>query len=229
MTLNALALEVALEHGERQGDTGFITQLETWIKNDLVRIALKTKFKLLWKDLTINTVNSTPEYNLPNDFKDFKYLRFTDDDDNITLLNPRRLARYNLDFEQTGRPKFAWITNATIVANNIVGKLRFQPIPNGVYPISAPYYYYPKGLTSSSDIPVNDELMLLLKSRLSMQIARIDLDWDLHNAHRADFNEDLNLIIKQDNKSSARDLVRGQTDLPRNSGRPYKRFRYPFE
>jgi hypothetical protein len=62
-----------------------------------------------------------------------------------------------------------------------------------------------------------------------MHIARIDLDWDLHNAHRADFNEDLNLIVKQDNKSSARDLVRGQTDLPRNSGRPYKRFRYPFE
>lgn len=229
MTLNALALEVSLEHGERQGDTGFITQLETWIKNDLVRIALKTKFKFLWKDLLINTQVGVPEYDLPNDFKDFKYLRFVDDDDGITYLNPRRLSRYNLDFEAIGRPKFAWITNATIVANNIVGKLRFQPIPNGIFEVSAPYYYYPKGLNSNSDIPVNDELILLLKSRLSMHIARIDLDWDLHNAHRADFNEDLNLIVKQDNKSSARDLVRGQTDLPRNSGRPYKRFRYPFE
>lgn len=229
MTLNALALEVAAEHGERTGDTAFITQLETWIKNDLVRIALKTKFKFLWKDLTINTVNGTAEYNLPNDFKDFKYLRFVDDDDNITYLNPRRLSRYNLDFEATGRPKFAWITNATIVANNMVGKLRFQPVPNAVFAVSAPYYYYPKGLVSGSDLPVNDELIVLLKSRLAMHIARVDLDWDLHNAHRADFNEDLNLIIKQDNKSSARDLVRGQTDLPRNSGRPYKRFRYPFE
>ena len=229
MTLNALALEVALEHGERQGDTAFITQLETWIKNDLVSIALKTKFKLLWKDFTFNTANGTAEYNLPNDFKDFKYIRFTDDDDNITYLNPRRLSRYNLDFEQLGRPKFAWITNAVIVANNIVGKLRFQPVPNAIIQISAPYYYYPKGLASGSDIPVNDEIMLLLKSRLGMRIARVDLDWDLHNAHRADFNEDLNQIIKQDNKSSARDLVRGQTDLPRNSGRPYKRFRYPFE
>lgn len=224
-----MALEVALEHGERQGDTAFITQLETWIKNDLVRIALKTKFKLLWRDFTITTQVGVSEYNLPNDFKDFKYLRFVDDDDNITYLNPRRLSRYNLDFEQPGRPKFAWITNAVIVANNMVGKLKFQPVPNVIIDISAPYYYYPKGLSSGSDIPVNDELILLLKSRLSMHIARLDLDWDLHNAHRADFNEDLNLIIKQDNKSSARDLVRGQTDLPRNSGRPYKRFRYPFE
>lgn len=229
MTLNALALEVALEHGERQGDTAFITQLETWLKNDLVRIALKTKFKLLWKDNQITTAVGVPEYNLPNDFKDFKYLRFIDTDDNITYLNPRRLSRYNLDFEQPGRPKFAWIVNASVVAGNVVGKLRFQPVPNAIISISAPYYYYPKGLTSNSDIPVNDELILLLKSRLSMQIARLDLDWDLHNAYRADFNEDLNLIIKQDNKSSARDLVRGQTDLPRNSGRPYKRFRYPFE
>lgn len=229
MTLNALALELAAEHGERTGDTTFITQLETWIKNDLIRIALKTKFKLLWRNNTINTVIGTAEYDLPNDFKDFKYIRFVDDDDNITYLNPRRLSRYNLDFEASGRPKFAWITNAAVVGGSVVGKLKFQPVPNAVIAIDAPYYYYPTGLTSSSDIPVNDELVLLLKSRLSMQIARIDLNWDLHNAHRADFNEDLNLIVKQDNKSSARDLVRGQTDLPRNSGRPYKRFRYPFE
>lgn len=229
MTLEQLAVEIAAEHGERQGDTGFISQLVTWIKKDLVRISFKSKFKLLWRDNPITTVVNVPEYNLPADFRDFKYLRFEDNDDVIEYLSPRRLARYNLDFEVKGKPEFAWITNASVVAGALVGKLRFQPIPNAAYIVQAPYYYYPRGLTSSSDIPVNDELMLLLHSRLSMQIARIDRDWDLHNAHRADFNEDLQFIRKQENKSSARNLVRGQTDLPRNSGRPYKRFRYPFE
>lgn len=229
MTLEQLAVELAAEHGERQGDLGFISQLVTWIKKDLVRISLKSKFKLLWKDNPITTAIDDPEYELPADFKDFKFLRFEDNDDVITYLNPRRLAKYNLDFESKGKPKFAWITNASVISGVLVGKLRFQPIPNAVYLIQAPYYYYPRGLSASSDIPVNDELMLLLHSRLSMYIARIDRDWDLHNAHRADFNEDLEDIRKQENKSSARDLVRGQTDLPRNSGRPYKRFRYPFE
>ena len=229
MTLEQLAQELALEHGERQGDTGFISQLVTWIKNDLVRISLKSKFKLLWKDNPITTAIDDPEYELPTDFKDFKYIRFQDNDDIITYLSPRRLARYNLDFEQKGKPKFAWIVNATVIAGVVRGRLRFQPIPNAEYLIDAPYYYYPTGLTSSSDIPVNEELILLLKSRLSMHVARIDRDWDLHNAHRADFNEDLKDIRKQENTSSNRDLVRGQTDIPRNSGRPYKRFRYPFE
>lgn len=230
MTLNALALLLVSEHGERQGDTEFITTLETWIKDDLVKLSLNTKFKSLYKEQTITTVIDQPTYDLPVDFKNFKYLRIPDGDHVVEYLTPRRLAQFNFDLEQKGSPpRFAWIVNSGIVAGAFKYKVRFQPIPNVILDVNAPYHFYVSGLTSSSDIPVNDELMLLLKSRLSMRIHRLDGDWDGVNSYRGEYNEDMRNIIKQEGKPSARDLVKTASDLPRRTGRGRGRFRFPFE
>lgn len=230
MTLNALALLISAEHGERAGDTAFITQLENWIKDDLIKISLNSKFKGLFKELTIVTAAATPTYDLPVDFKNFKYIRVPDGDHDIEYLTPRRLSKFNFDLEQTGSPpRFAWIVNSGIVATVFRYKLRLHPIPNSIMNINAPYHFYPSGLLSASDIPVNDELVLLLKSRLSMRIHRLDLDWDSFNSHRAEYNEDMKNIIKQENKPSSRDLVKTTSDLPRRTGRGRGRFRFPFE
>lgn len=230
MTLNALALALVAEHGERQGDTAFVTQLETWIKDDLIKISLNAKFKSLFKDLTIITVVNQPGYDLPADFKNFKYLRVPDGDHDIEYLSPRKLAKFNFDLEQKGSPpRFAWIVNSGVVGGVFKYKVRFHPIPNVILNVDAPYHFYPSGLVSASDIPVNDELLLLLKSRLNMRIHRLDLDWDSFNSHRAEYVEDMRNIIKQETKPSARDLVKTTSDLPRRTGRGRGRFRFPFE
>lgn len=230
MTLNQLAAEIALEQGERTGDAAFVSQLETWIKDDLIKINLKSRFRVLWKTFSFPTQANVPDYALPADFKDPKYVRIIESDQPIEFLSPIRLTKFNFDLEQKGNPQYCWFQNATVVATVFTKKLRLHPIPNSVVNIELPYYYYPqKGLTSNTDIPVTDEIFLALKNRIRMRIHIIDRDLDLYAIERSEFNDSMNDYIKQDRTTPSRDLVRGQSDLPKRAQRPTGRFRYPFE
>lgn len=230
MTLNQLAVEISLEQGERLGDVAFVSQLETWIKDELVRINLKSRFRLLWKDATIPTVATVPTIDLPLDFRDPKFVRHPDGEQPIEFLTPIKLSKFNFDFEMTGKPEFCWFQDSSVVGTDFIKKLRLHPIPDIVYQINIPYYYYvQKGLLSNTHLSVPDEIILLLKNRVRMRIHRVDLDWDNHNAERADYNEALQDYAVMDRTTPSRDLVKGQTDLPRRAQRPTGRFRFPFE
>jgi hypothetical protein len=230
MTLNQLASEIALEQGERVGDAAFVTQLETWIKDDLLKINLKSRFRVLWKTFSFPTQVNVPDYPLPLDFKDPKYVRIIESDQPIEFLTPIKLTKFNFDLEQKGNPKFCWFQNPAIVSTNFTKKLRLHPIPNSIVNVELPYYYYPqKGLTSNTDIPITDELFMILKHRVRMRVHLIDREFDLYGIEKAEYRESLADYIVQDRTTPSRDLVKGQSDLPKRAQRPTGRFRYPFE
>lgn len=228
MTLNQLASELIQEQSEKIGDTAYLTQLEKWAKDAITEISVRTKFKFFWKDHTITTVVGTSSYDLPKEFRDFKFVRHTDNDDEIDYINPRRLVNFGLDLERQERPRYWWISDATVDATDLIQKVRFNPTPNAIFSINAPFYFHPVNLISGSVLPVTEEAILVIKSRVRMQVYKNDSRLDLFNIERGQFSSDLSNLITQERTISARTLVNQQTDLPRRTGRPY-RLRYPFE
>lgn len=228
MTLSQLATQLLQEQGEKIGDTDYAAQLEIWARDAITELSIKTKFRMFWKQYSFNTVVGVSQYSLPAEFRDFKYVRFTDNDREIDQINPRRLVGYDLDLERTDRPMYWWMSDAATDSTELIQKIVLNPIPEAIYSINAPYYYHPTGLVSASVIPITEEALLVIKSRIRMQIHKVDKDWDSHNAERTQYNTDLQALIENERKPPARVLVAQPTDLPRRTGRPY-RLRYPFE
>lgn len=234
LTVNQLASELISEQSERLDDSGYVSQVEKWIKDSIIEITNKATFKIFWKEYSFDTVaGAVPAdalYSLPEDFEEFKYVRLTTEDNELDYINPRRLTGYELNLEEIGRPRNWWlstpVTNDTAVT--FVQRIRLYPIPNGVYTVNAPYYFNPRALVSASAIPMTDSALICLKSRLRMQMHKFDQNLEMYNIERAQFSQDFNDLVSKERKMASRVLVAQQTDLPRRSARP-RRLRYPFE
>lgn len=229
LTLNQLASELAQEQGEKVDDSSYINQLEKWIRDAITEISVRSKFKIFWKEFTFSTVIGVSFYSIPKEFRDFKYVRFTDNDDEIEAINPKRLSEYGLDLEQKSRPRFYWISDPQVDgSSNFVQRIRLHPIPNAVLQINAPFYFHPVDLVTSSIIPLSEEALLVIKSRIRMQMHKLDKEWDAFNAERAQYAQDLTSLVEQERTPASKNLTAQPTDLPRRTSRPY-RLRYPFE
>lgn len=228
LTVNQLAIQLLGEQAEKKDDNDYVAQLEIWIKDAITEISSRTKFKFFWKENIITTVIGISSYSLPKEFRDFKYVRHIDNDQIIEYINPRRLADYGLDLELRGKPRYWWISDPTTTSTDFIQKIRLHPIPNAIYSINAPIYYHPVDLISTSVIPVSEEGLLAVKSRVRMWMHKQDKQLELYNIERSQYNQDLASLIDQEKTISGRILINRQTDLPRRSGRPY-RLRYPFE
>lgn len=229
LTLNQLASQLVLEQGEKRDDNGFISQMEIWIKDSIIEIDSLSQFKIFWKEFSFNTNTDQAIYDLPEDFKHVKYMRLVDTDDEINYINPKTLARYNIDLEQkSNRPFYYWVFDAQVQGVNVIKKLRVHPIPTGVISINMPYYFDITSLISSSVLPLSQQCLLALKSRVRMQMHKLDKEWDAFNAERSQYAIDIQNLISLEKSPPSRILINRPTDLPRRSSRPY-RLRYPWE
>lgn len=228
MTLNSLASEILQEQGEKLGDTALVSQVEIWTKDAITQLSIQLRQRVLWKTFTFNTVVGISLYDLPAEFREFRYVRLIEEDDALEYVSPKRLSEFGFDLEETGKPSFWWNTDAAVVGANLIQRIRLHPKPDSIYMVEAPYQYNPANLTSVSVIPLTDAALILLKSRVRMRLFSNDKDWEAYNAERGQYTQDLGALLAQERIPLARNLVRSQVDLSRKSRRSF-RLRYPFE
>lgn len=229
ITLNQLATAIAGEQGEKVGDTSYITQCETWLKEAMVEIDSEANSRAFSTTLPpIVTVAGQSRYDLPENYRSIKYLRFVDTDDPIEYCNPRTLANYGVDFEQQGRPRWHWISDPIVNGSNqFIQRLSLQPVPNGVFTIDGMYFFDVINIGSSTILPLTQQAIIALKSRLRMEMHKNDKDWDSYNAERGQYSRNLALFLKSEANKPSRAMKKRYSDMPRR-GRP-SRLRYPHE
>ncbi len=231
VTLNQIATRIAGEQGERRDDTSFITQCETWLKSAMIEIDSSGNFQVFRKNLTITTdpLNTQGLYELPEDFRTFKYLREVLTDNPIEYIDPKVLADYNLDFEQFGPPRNYWITDPTVNGSNqFIQRLQFFPIPNEALTVDGMYYFDIINTGSDDILPLTQRAIIALEHRLRMYIRDADKEWTAYNVSRGEYGRALALVLMEEKNKPSRNLRARNTDLPFRSRRP-RRFRYPFE
>lgn len=231
VTLNQIAVRIAGEQAEHTGDDGFITQCETWLKSAMIEIDSEGNFRIFVKDFTITTdpLNLTGLYDLPEDFRAVKYIRHINTDDEIDYINPKTLVKYGVDLEQKGPPRNHWVTEPRINASNqFVQGLKLHPIPNSAETLNGMYYYDVINLSSASFIPLSQQALLCLESRLRMFITKADKEWTAYNVERSEYSKNLAGFLRQEKNKPSRSMIARHSDLSLNSRRP-SRLRYPFE
>lgn len=231
VTLNQIAVRISQEQGDRTGDASFISQCETWLKSAMIEIDSEANFKAFFKNLTITTNPSVTNglYDLPEDFRAMKYLRHPDNDDPIDYENPSTLVGYNVDFEQFGRPHTHWISDPYIDGSNrFIQRVRFLPIPNTVMTIDGKYYFDVLNVNTNDFLPLTQQAINALESRLRMYITKADREWTAYNVERSEYSKHLANLIKSEVNKPSRRMKARPTDLPSRSRRP-SRFRYPHE
>jgi hypothetical protein len=229
VTLNQIAVRIATEQGDKVGDDGFITQCEQWLREAMIEIDSQANSRAFSTTLPpITTSAGVSRYSLPENYRAIKYLRFVDTDDPIEYCNPRTLANYGVDFEQQGRPRWHWVSDPVLGGSNeFIQKVTFQPIPNGTFTIDGMYFFDIINIDSDDFLPLTQQAILAISSRLRMEIHKNDKEWDAYNAERGQFSINLASFLKLETNKPARGLKAKIRDLPR-MGRP-PRLRYPFE
>ena len=180
MTLQELAIIVLREQSEAQDDPTHIAVIVEQIIDSLEEIATEADWRWLNQIGSFTTNIGQSTYNLPEGIREVKFMRIPATDRELDYLAPERMSRYGLDFEQSGTPTHWFYVQPAVDAPNqtLVFGFKLYPVPNAAYTIE---YYMLKNFrsyTASSQIPVQEEFLLLLKDRLRSYILTDDKDYD---------------------------------------------------
>lgn len=219
MTINELAQRMLTEQSEKQGDAGYLSMLENWIRGAIRDVAIKSKWRFFKKYYTFNTViGTTPTtaiYDLPEEVRDFEYMQIVSTDQRIDYKEPADIVDDGEDLQLVSTPKNWFWQNAGLVGSDFVRRIRLHPIPSAVLTIEAPYFYHPVNLVSASQIPLSEEFESILENYIRSYMLSIDKDYDGANAQMQMYSNGLAGLIITDRKTAAKRRIAKVSDLPR--------------
>ena len=202
MTLNALALEIIQALDEDQNDLQYVGVVENYIRNALSELNIATRWHFARTTTTFNTVAATATYDVPSGLGEVQMLRMSSPRQTIEYIeNPVYLAERGWDFNEVGAPKFWWWDDATIIGTEQRFRLRLTPVPDGVYTIEMFGLYNVDTIASGNHIPLQADMLVVLKHRVRAYILEHDKDYDGADRYNAKFAEGIGLAMKKLNST----------------------------
>lgn len=223
MTVNELALELIREAQESSDDTDYVLIVEAWINDAISEIASVSEWKFFQKEFPINTIISTPTYDLPAEALDLKYLRFTDNHETIDYIDPERLVDVGVNINEVSRPTYWWYESADLTIADAPLTIRLAPIPDTTYVLDAPYYFHPDTTGTTGIIPVPRDKLLVIKERVRANFLFEDKDYEGYRLMLQRFASKLQAAISTDRSKHARTLTLQVRDLPSGVNRKLAR------
>jgi hypothetical protein len=228
MTLNDLAIELLREHSVTTEDVNRIQITEQWINSAISEIADILEWRFFQKDFTITTSAGIPNFELPAEFVDFKYLRDKDTNLPIDYIDPKRLSDLGVDLELISRPYYWWYIDRQTSMGSVLTDapliIRLHPIPDSTYTIDAPYYFHPGTLATDDTIPLPRNKIEVIRERVKAEFMFLHKEYEGYDRRMLNFQRKLAAAIDQEKTIRDRDLTLQARDLPSFSNRKLARF-----
>jgi hypothetical protein len=212
-TVNSIALSLIQEMEESTDDAGFVAKIEARVNEALDEIAVATNWNVFHTRTTIPTVIAQAQYNLPAGAREIIQLRYLDTGEPIPLMTIQEAARRGIKLEDSGRAR-AWLEDGNVVSgSDVLYRIRLAPVPDAVVNVECEYYYHPSDVASASVMPVQDQLIVLVKDRVRAYMLEGDQKYDAADRAQRRYEQNLTFLVKREMRKVAQKTVLKQTDL----------------
>lgn len=212
-TVNSIALDLIKERGDQSDDANFVAVVETRINDAMDEIAAYTGWNVFHARDTFSTQVGVAQYNMPAGLREIIQLRYTADGWPIPLLTVQEAARRGVKLEESGKAQ-AWLEDGHIqVGSDNLYRIRLWPVPSAILTIEREYYYNPADVASTSQLPVQDNLIVAIKYHVRARMAMYDERFDEADRHLNSFTTILDRLIKQEQSKVSHKVVLQEVDL----------------
>lgn len=223
-TVNSVALDLIQEMEEATDDSGFVAKIEKHINEALDEIAVATNWNTFHTRATIATVATQAQYNMPQGAREIIQLRYLDTGEPIPLMTIQEVARKGIKLEDPGRAR-AWLEDGTLLSGaNVLLRIRLAPVPNAIVNFEVEYYYHPSDVASASHLPIQDQFIVLIKDRVRAYMLENDQKYDAATLAQRRYEQNLDRIVKQEKRKTAKMTALKQTDLQGRGARQHAIF-----
>lgn len=221
MTLQSLAEELLRQQGNSITDTAFINVVLGWIKDALSEINLQTRWQFARSTAAFATVASQSDYDLPSGLGEIDLLRLQDPQQVIEFLhNPLILANRGYNLLDSGVPTFWWYIQQDISGSEPLLTIRLYPKPDAIYNVDRFGYLNITNLASTDTIPLQADMIMVLKDRVRTFLCEDDKDYDGADRAMQRYSNNLTAAIRRLRTAPSAQVNRTLqvTDIPRSSG-----------
>ncbi len=212
-TVNSVALDVIQEFEESTDDAGLVAKIEKRVNEALDEIAIATNYNTFKARATFATVAAQAQYNLPVGAREIIQLRYLDNGEPITLITTQEAARWRIKLEDSGRPQ-RWLEDGTIVSgSNVLLRIRLWPVPSSILSIEEEHYYHPSDVASATVLPIQDQLIVLVKDRVRAYFLENDQKYDAADRAQRRYEGNLGTLIKREQSKVAEKTILQEVDL----------------
>jgi hypothetical protein len=212
-TVNTIAIDLIEEIEEATDDAGFVAKVEKRVNEALDEIAVATNWNSFRTRTTINTVATQAQYQLPAGAREIIQLRYTDNGQPIPNWTIQQAARRAQKIEDPGRARF-WLEDGNLVSgSNVLYQFRLTPVPDSILEIEAEFYYHPSEIASGSVLPVQDNLIVIVKDRVRAYLLEGDQKYDAADRAQRRYEKNLDILVKRSQNIIAAKTVLRQSDL----------------
>src|SRR5215510_10824227 len=212
-TVNSVALDVIREFEESTDDTGFVAKIELRVNEALDEIAIATNYNTFKARTTIPTVISQAQYNMPVGAREIIQLRYPDTGEPIEFMSTQEAARRRIKLEDAGRA-IRWLEDDTTVSgSNVLLRIRLWPVPSAIVNFEAEYYFHPSDVASATVLPIQDQLIVLVKDRVRAYFLENDQKYDAADRAQRRYEANLQNLVKREQAKVADKTILQEVDL----------------
>ena len=189
--------------------------VESRVNDALDEIAIATDWNHFRARMTFNTEIGEPQYQLPAGGREVIQLRYTETGQPIQLWTVQEAARRGAILETPGRASH-WLEDGKVVqGSDVLYQFRLAPIPDSIEEVELEYYYHPSEVASGSVLPVQDQLIVLVKDQVRSALLERDQKYDAADRARRRFESNLAKLVRKENRKVAAVTQLQPTDIKR--------------
>lgn len=223
-TPNSIALEILKDLEKATDDAEFVARVETRVNNALDEIAVATDWNHFRARSAFSTVIGQAQYKLPQGGREIIQLRYVDTGEPIDLVTIQEAARRSVKLEEPGRAR-VWLEDGAVVeGTNILYRFRLAPVPDSVLQVEQEYFYHPSEVASSAQLPVQDQLVTLVKDWVRASLFELDQKYDAADRARRRYELNLERLVRREKRKVAQRTQLKPSDLRSDGRRPQAMF-----
>lgn len=177
ITLNTFALQMVKEFAGSNAisDLDLVAQVERYANDVIKHIRNFSEWPWLYTSETMNTVASQAGYVISTGSMDITGMRLAGGYDTpLKRIGAEQLSDQGVDLETTGQPELYILTGYTVSSQGAAFNL--WPVPNAIYPLIIYETVRATDVASSSNIPLPEDFMAVLRDGMRHYMARDEGD-----------------------------------------------------
>lgn len=173
---------------------------------------------------TFPTVIGEPRYTLPQGGREIIQLRYVDNGEPIDLVTIQEAARRGVKLEEPGRA-CVWLEDGAVIdGSNVLYRYRLAPVPDSILTVEREWFYHPSEVASSAQLPVQDQLVVLVKDWVRASLLELDQKYDAADRARRRYELNLDRLVRREKRKVAQHTQLKPSDLRRDGRRPQAMF-----